>query len=190
MARRLVPVASDPGTAGTRAPSAAAQGSLMMDGDEELYAKHADELIRFATSLVGPTVAADVVADAVVRTMSSSRWPDVTHAQAGQHRQLAGWRAVPRSAEGRQGREAGGPTTTTLASRRAPLRPPTQSVPVRSTTQPSSVRRPTPHRLPDGSCTTCGPRLTDVDQRRLQPVPETTGTEGERHAQNRRPQPR
>lgn len=130
----------------------------MMDGDEELYAKHVDELIRFGTSLVGPTVAADVVADAVVKTMSSSRWPDVTHAQAGQHRQLAGWRAVPRSAAGRRGREAGGPTTTTLASRRAPLRPPTQS----SLYGRQPNRAPSDDRLRIGYQTDRAPRAVPV----------------------------
>lgn len=53
-----------------------------MDADAEVYAKHADELVRFATSLVGPTVAADVVSDALVRTMTSPRWPDVAHRRA------------------------------------------------------------------------------------------------------------
>ncbi len=45
--------------------------------DEELYEKHADELIRFATTLVGPSLAEDVVADAVLRAMTSPTWASV-----------------------------------------------------------------------------------------------------------------
>jgi RNA polymerase sigma factor (sigma-70 family) len=45
--------------------------------DSELYAKHADELTRFATGLVGPSDAGDVVADAVVRCFASPSWGGV-----------------------------------------------------------------------------------------------------------------
>ena len=48
----------------------------------EVYAKYADDLVRFATSLVGPTDAQDVVADAVVRVMWSKRWARVTNYKA------------------------------------------------------------------------------------------------------------
>jgi RNA polymerase sigma factor (sigma-70 family) len=44
---------------------------------EELYAKHAEPLTRFATGLVGPSDAADVVADAVLRCLASDRWLEV-----------------------------------------------------------------------------------------------------------------
>jgi RNA polymerase sigma-70 factor (ECF subfamily) len=50
--------------------------------DEELYSKHADELIRFATALVGPSLAEDVVANAVVRSMSAPAWPSVLEPRA------------------------------------------------------------------------------------------------------------
>ena len=50
--------------------------------DEELYGKHADELVRFATTLVGPSFAEDVVANAVVRSMTSSAWATVTEPRA------------------------------------------------------------------------------------------------------------
>jgi RNA polymerase sigma factor (sigma-70 family) len=50
--------------------------------DEEIYEKHADELTRFATGLVGPTDALDVVSAAVLTCMSSKRWPDVTNPRA------------------------------------------------------------------------------------------------------------
>jgi len=48
----------------------------------EIYGKYADELVRFATGLVGPSDAQDVVAEAVVRVMWSKRWPTVTNYKA------------------------------------------------------------------------------------------------------------
>lgn len=50
--------------------------------DAELYEKYAGELIRFATGLVGPTDAADVVADTFVRVLGSRSWPDVDEQRA------------------------------------------------------------------------------------------------------------
>jgi len=50
--------------------------------DEELYRKHADELIRFATTLVGPSAAHDVVAGAVVKAMTAASWPTVSEPRA------------------------------------------------------------------------------------------------------------
>jgi DNA-directed RNA polymerase specialized sigma24 family protein len=47
--------------------------------DEELYRKHADELTRFATGLVGPGEASDVVSAAVFRAMTSRHWPDAVN---------------------------------------------------------------------------------------------------------------
>jgi RNA polymerase sigma-70 factor (ECF subfamily) len=44
---------------------------------EELYAKHAEALTRFATGLVGPSDAPDVVSDAVVRCLANDRWLEV-----------------------------------------------------------------------------------------------------------------
>jgi RNA polymerase sigma factor (sigma-70 family) len=45
----------------------------------EIYAKYASELARFATSLVGPTDAADVVSEAVVKAMWSPTWTSVVN---------------------------------------------------------------------------------------------------------------
>jgi RNA polymerase sigma factor (sigma-70 family) len=53
-----------------------------------LYAEHAVELTRFATGLVGPSDAADVVADALARLVRSKVW-----ASADNHRALM-YRAV------------------------------------------------------------------------------------------------
>ena len=44
----------------------------------DVYAKHAGELVRFATVLVGPAAAEDVVADAVSRAFASPAWAAVT----------------------------------------------------------------------------------------------------------------
>jgi RNA polymerase sigma factor (sigma-70 family) len=45
--------------------------------DEEVYSKHADDLIRFATGLVGPSNASDVVQEAVLSCLSSPKWTHV-----------------------------------------------------------------------------------------------------------------
>lgn len=45
--------------------------------DAEIYEKFSDELVRFATGLVGPTDAADVVADGFVSVLRSGSWPEV-----------------------------------------------------------------------------------------------------------------
>jgi RNA polymerase sigma factor (sigma-70 family) len=50
--------------------------------DAELYEKHADALVRFATGLVGPSDAADVVSDAVLRVVSSPAWASVRDPRA------------------------------------------------------------------------------------------------------------
>ena len=55
---------------------------MVDERDEELYGKHADELIRFATTLVGPSHAEDVVANAVLRSMAAAAWPTVTEPRA------------------------------------------------------------------------------------------------------------
>jgi RNA polymerase sigma-70 factor (ECF subfamily) len=56
----------------------------MEDADGEVYAKHAEELIRFATALAlaGPFNATDVLADAVVRVFTSPSWKSVTNRRA------------------------------------------------------------------------------------------------------------
>jgi len=46
--------------------------------DGEVYRKYADDLIRFATGLVGPNDAADIVSDAVLSCLSSAQWSRVT----------------------------------------------------------------------------------------------------------------
>ena len=75
--------------------------------DEELYGKHAEELIRFATTLVGPSSAEDVVANAVVKAMTSPAWPTVTEPRAYLFRSVLNEaRSVGRSDGRRSRREA------------------------------------------------------------------------------------
>jgi RNA polymerase sigma-70 factor (ECF subfamily) len=50
--------------------------------DEDLWRQHADELLRFATVLVGPTDACDVVADTMLRVTPHVTSPTVTNKRA------------------------------------------------------------------------------------------------------------
>ncbi len=48
----------------------------------EVYRRHADELVRYATALVGPADAPDVVVDAVVAAFGSPAWSKVENQRA------------------------------------------------------------------------------------------------------------
>lgn len=50
--------------------------------DEEVYRSYADELTRYATGLVGPFDATDVVTDACLKAFNSPSWPEVTNPRA------------------------------------------------------------------------------------------------------------
>ena len=50
--------------------------------DEEIYRKHADELIRFATTLVGTASAEDVFSAAILKALSSPSWQSVSDHRA------------------------------------------------------------------------------------------------------------
>jgi RNA polymerase sigma factor (sigma-70 family) len=50
--------------------------------DAEMYEKYSPELVRFATGLVGPDDAADVVAEAFASALKSSVWRDVKQPRA------------------------------------------------------------------------------------------------------------
>jgi RNA polymerase sigma factor (sigma-70 family) len=54
----------------------------MEASDGELYEKYGEELTRFATFLVGPTDAPDVVVDAVLGAFASRDWPVVREPRA------------------------------------------------------------------------------------------------------------
>lgn len=50
--------------------------------NEELYRLHATELTRYATGLVGPFDAADVVTDACLKAFESRNWEQVSNRRA------------------------------------------------------------------------------------------------------------
>ncbi len=75
--------------------------------DEEAYRAHAKELVRFATGLVGPSDAQDVVTDAMLRLMSSAVWLQAVNPRALLYRAvLMEARAWQRSTLRRRTREA------------------------------------------------------------------------------------
>ena len=78
-----------------------------MDVRAEVYQRHADELIRYATALVGPASAPDVVVDGVMNAFRSAAWPTVTNQRAYLYRAVLN-RALSerRSTSRRQAREA------------------------------------------------------------------------------------
>ena len=52
------------------------------EGHADVYARHAGELVRFATVLAGPSGADDLVASAVVKAFTNPGWPDVQNQRA------------------------------------------------------------------------------------------------------------
>lgn len=50
--------------------------------DEQVYRQYSQELTRYATGLVGPFDAPDVVSDACLRAFGSRVWPDVIDRRA------------------------------------------------------------------------------------------------------------
>lgn len=74
--------------------------------DAEIYATHAPELVRFATGLVGPSDAADVVAEAFARLFGTAIWAAaVNHRALLYRRVLFEAHSWVRSAERRRARE-------------------------------------------------------------------------------------
>jgi len=73
----------------------------------DAYTAHGDELVRFATGLVGPSDAQDVVADALARLMSSRVWEEAENPRALMYRAvLYEARMFVRSRRRRLSREA------------------------------------------------------------------------------------
>lgn len=50
--------------------------------NEQVYRSYAEELTRYATALVGPADAADVVTDACLRAFDARGWPEVANRRA------------------------------------------------------------------------------------------------------------
>lgn len=81
----------------------------------ELWAAHADELLRFATVLVGPHDAGDIVADAFIAAADRALRPDVANARAYLYRSVANRATSVRRSSARRWRRdlaAIGPATT------------------------------------------------------------------------------
>jgi RNA polymerase sigma factor (sigma-70 family) len=55
---------------------------VLTERDGELWQKYSVELTRFATTLVGPARAEDVVADGVLSAMTAPSWPSVAEPRA------------------------------------------------------------------------------------------------------------
>lgn len=54
----------------------------MDESDADAYVKYADELTRFATGLIGPSDAEDIVVNAYVRCVTSRRWSGIENRRA------------------------------------------------------------------------------------------------------------
>lgn len=54
----------------------------VVDDASEVYRLHADELVRYATALVGPAAAPDVVVDSVLAAVGSAGWANVENRRA------------------------------------------------------------------------------------------------------------
>ena len=88
------------------------------EADAEVYRKHADDLIRFATGLVGPSDAADVVSEAFLSCLNSAGWITVTEKRSYLYRSVYNKAAeFHRTSRRRRSREA-------LAARPGSLRVP------------------------------------------------------------------
>jgi RNA polymerase sigma-70 factor (ECF subfamily) len=81
-------------------------GAGLAESDAELYERLAPELIRFATTVVGPSDAEDLLGSAVVKAISSPRWPAIENKRAYLYRALTNEaRSTHRSRSRRRERE-------------------------------------------------------------------------------------
>jgi len=75
--------------------------------DEDVYAKYADELLRFAATLAGPSGAEDLLSASVLKAMTSPYWSSVTSHRAYLYRAVLNEaRQVNRATTRRLAREA------------------------------------------------------------------------------------
>ena len=78
----------------------------IVEDDVELYRRHADELTRYATALVGPAHAPDVVTDAVLAAFRAPGWAKVADRRAYLFRAVLNTaRSLHRSEDRRRRRE-------------------------------------------------------------------------------------
>ena len=91
--------------------------------DREIYEKHADELIRFATALVGPGDAPDMLSTAMVNALGSKRWPQLTNHRAYLYRSVLNATRSWQRSSGRRRRNS----ATTEAAMRSPETSPAET---------------------------------------------------------------
>lgn len=78
----------------------------IVETDLALYRWYGDDLIRYATALIGPADAADVVQDAVIAAFGSAGWASITNQRAYLYRAVFNRSvSVRRSATRRDNRE-------------------------------------------------------------------------------------
>jgi RNA polymerase sigma factor (sigma-70 family) len=75
---------------------------VLTERDAELWKKYSAELTRFATTLVGPARAEDVVADGVLSAMTAPSWPTVVEPRAYLFRSVHNQAKMLHRAEGRR----------------------------------------------------------------------------------------
>lgn len=75
---------------------------VLTEQDAELWRKHSAELVRFATTLVGPTRAEDVVVDGVLSAMTAASWRSVEDRRAYLFRSVQNQARMLHRSEGRR----------------------------------------------------------------------------------------
>lgn len=71
-----------------RSPVGGIYTTMFDPQDAEFYEQHAPDFVRFASALVGPAAAEDLVADTVVRVVRSPGWHRVTNRRAYAYRAM------------------------------------------------------------------------------------------------------
>ncbi len=91
--------------------------------DEEIYGKYAEELIRFATFLAGPSDAPDLLSEAMLKVLASKAWPTVGNHRAYLHRAVLNEARMLARRESRDAFMNDGALVATRCSSRVPLGP-------------------------------------------------------------------
>jgi RNA polymerase sigma-70 factor (ECF subfamily) len=96
---------------GVRVPSGEGQPGREVASAAGFYRAHAAELMRFATSLVGPHDASDVVADAMAKTLAAREWSSIDQPRAyvyrAVYREAMSWRRAAKRRSERRVADAG-----------------------------------------------------------------------------------
>jgi len=94
-----------------RVPSGEGGPEAEVTGAAAFYRAHATELMRFATSLVGPHDASDVVAEAMAKTLSAREWTSIDQPRAyvyrAVYREAMSWRRAAARRSDRRVADAG-----------------------------------------------------------------------------------